>query len=249
MPSWVDLATSDQPAAKLFYGRLFGWEWQDNYMGEGQRYSMAVLKGRYAAAVFETTPMQISLGVQPHWNTYIAVDNVDETVTKIAPAGGKVIAPPFNVLGSGRMAVIADPTGGTVSLWQPVRHIGAGIVGEPGAMAWNELITDDVERASSFFAEALGVEIFKREEPFPYSAIMVDGRPVADFMRKPTEIAHIPNGWAVDFAVADCDSTAKKAESLGGQVLAQPRDSPAGRFAVLRDPQGAVFSALKLNGA
>lgn len=246
-PSWVDLSTTDQQAAKTFYGSLFGWEWEDNDMGNGSLYSMAKLKGEYAAAIYQQGQEEVESGIQPHWNTYITVDDIEAATAKVAPAGGKVIAPPFEVYDSGKMSVISDPTGGVVGFWQPVNHIGAGIVGEPGALAWNELITDDVDTAAAFFKEVLGVEIARQEQPFISAAMLVDGHVAGGLMAKPGSISHVPNGWALDFAVADCDSSAKKAESLGAAVIMQPRDVPPGRFAVLRDPQGAVFSVIKLN--
>jgi len=57
--------------------------------------------------------------------------------------------------------------------------------------------------------------------------------------------ADIPSHWMVYFAVGDTDGTAAAAERLGGGVIAAPMDSPYGRFAVLRDPQGAAFTAIR----
>jgi predicted enzyme related to lactoylglutathione lyase len=50
--------------------------------------------------------------------------------------------------------------------------------------------------------------------------------------------------WHVWFGTADPDATAAKAAALGAAVLVPPTDSPAGRFALLRDPTGAVFSVI-----
>lgn len=246
-PSWVDLATNDQDAAKKFYGSLFGWGWEDNDMGNGQFYSMAQLKGHTAAGVFTQPPDEDRNVIPPHWNTYITVNDVDATVKKVIPAGGSVMAEPFDVFDSGRMALVTDPTGGIIAFWQPVKSIGAEIVTEPGAIAWNEFITDDVEKAGAFFKEVLGVEVVSQTEPFPYTTINVDGDMVGGMMAKTPEMGEMPNVWALYFAVADCDSTVKKAESLGGKTLMQPMDSPPGRFATIQDPQGAIFSVIKLN--
>jgi predicted enzyme related to lactoylglutathione lyase len=58
--------------------------------------------------------------------------------------------------------------------------------------------------------------------------------------------AEVPPHWAVYFAVDDTDATAEKAKQLGGQVQVEPMDIPdVGRFAVISDPQGAVFSVIK----
>ena len=246
-PSWVDLGTTDQPAAKRFYGSLLGWSWDDSDMGNGEFYSMAKLKGRSAAAVFTQRADEREMGVPPHWSTYITVDDVDATTAQVEEVGGKVVAPPFDVFDSGRMSMITDPTGAFVSLWQPKSHIGAEIMNEPGALAWSELITDDAEKAAEFFVKLLGVGLVRQEQPMQYTMIEVGGRAVGGFFQKPPEEAAIPNMWALYFAVPDCDSAAKKAESLGGRVIVPPMDTPGGRFATLQDPQGAVFGVIKQN--
>ena len=251
-PSWVDLSTSDQAGAKRFYGSLLGWTWDDEDMGNGEMYSMAKLKGRSAAAVSPQRPDEKQMGIPPHWNTYITVDNVDAVTANVEQAGGKVVAPPFDVFTSGRMSVVTDPTGAFVSLWQPKDHIGAEVMSEPGALAWSELVTDDVKKASEFFSKLLGVKVVEvnmgsPDRPSMYMSMEAGGKTVGGFMLKVPEMGPVPNYWALYFAVADCDSSAKKAESLGGKVIVPPTDTPAGRFSVLQDPQGAMFSVIKLS--
>lgn len=246
-PSWVDLATTDQDAAKSFYGSLLGWDWDDNDMGNGMVYSMGQLKGKSAAGLYTQQPEEAQQGIPPHWTTYITVDDADAAASKVAGAGGQVIAEPFDVVDSGRMTVVSDPTGGIVGLWQAKQHIGAEIVNEVGALCWNELITDDVEKASKFYGDILGVDILNQTDPFPYTLLTVDERPVGGFMAKQPEMGQMPNVWVTYFSVADADSTAAKAESLGGKIMVPPMDTPVGRFAGITDPQGAMFSVIKLN--
>lgn len=246
IPSWVDLGTSDQDGAKKFYGSLFGWNWDDNDMGDGSFYSMAQLKGKSAAAVYTQRPEEASQGIPPHWTTYITVDDVDAVVGKVAGAGGQVFMEAFDVFESGRMAAIADSTGGVVALWQPKAHIGAEIVNEAGALVWSELLTDDVQKAAKFYEDILGVTVQHQTDPFPYSMIMVDEKSVGGFMAKSPEMGQMPNAWINYFAVDDADSSAAKAESLGGKIMVPPMDTPVGRFAGITDPQGAMFSVIKM---
>ena len=92
-PNWVDLPTSDQAAAKAFYAGLFGWTYDDQPMGaegEGQVYSMAVLNGHQVAAISSQPAEMAAAGAPPMWNTYLAVDSVDEATAKVEAAGGKV---------------------------------------------------------------------------------------------------------------------------------------------------------------
>lgn len=246
-PSWVDLATTDQPAAKEFYGSLLGWDWDDQDMGDGSFYSMAQLKGKSAAALYTQRDDEKQQGIPPHWTCYITVDDVDAVISKVPGAGGQVFGEAFDVFDAGRMAAIADPTGGVICLWQPKQHIGCEIVNEVGAFCWSELITDDVAKASGFFEEVLGIGVHRQTEPFPYTMMMVDGNVVGGFFPKEPEMGNMPNVWSIYFSVADCDSTAAKAESLGGKIMVPGTDTPVGRFSVLVDPQGAMFSVIKLN--
>ncbi len=246
-PSWVDLATTDQAGAKSFYASLFGWNWDDQDMGDGSTYSMGQLKGKSAAAIYTQRDDEKQQGIPPHWTSYITVDNVDEVVGKVPGAGGQAFAEPFDVFEAGRMAAIADPTGAVVCLWQPKQHIGCEIVNEVGAFCWSELITDDVPKASAFYEKVLGVGIHSQTEPFPYTMMMVDDSVVGGFMAKEPEMGQMPNVWVIYFSVSDADSTAAKAESLGGKIMVPPMDTPVGRFAGIVDPQGAMFSVIKLN--
>ena len=88
-------------------------------------------------------------GQPPAWTTYVSVEDADASIDKVKAAGGTVFVEPMDVLDVGRMAVFADPTGAAAAVWQPRRHIGAGLVNEPGALAWNELTTRDTAAAKS----------------------------------------------------------------------------------------------------
>ena len=242
-PNWVDLQTSNQESAKAFYSGLFGWTFDDQPMPEGQVYSMAMLGGHQVAAIAPQPPEMASAGVPPMWNTYLAVDSVDDAVAKVEPAGGKVAMAPFDVMDAGRMAFVMDPSGAPVALWQAGQHIGAGLVNEPGTMVWNELITTD-EGAAAFYQTVVGLTTSTMDMGIgPYTLFEAAGQMVGGTTAP--QMPGVPNHWHVYFAVDDADATAAKAGELGGSVVVPPFDTPVGRIAVLADPQGAVFSILK----
>ncbi len=141
-PNWVDLQTPDTEAAKAFYTSLFGWAYDDQPMPEGGPYSMATLGGQHVAAIAPQSPDLAAAGAPAVWNTYLAVDNVDDALAKVEAAGGQVAMPAFDVMDAGRMGFVLDPSGAAVAFWQARQHIGASLVNEPGAVVWNELITD-----------------------------------------------------------------------------------------------------------
>ncbi len=242
-PNWVDLQTTNQDAAKAFYAGLFGWTYDDQPMPQGPVYSMAMLGAHPVAAIASQSPELAAAGAPPMWNTYLAVDSVDDAVARVEAAGGKVAMAPFDVMDAGRMAFVLDPAGAAVALWQANHHIGATLVNEPGAVVWNELMTTD-PAAVAFYTGVLGLTTstidMGGEE---YTMFEADGKIVGGTTAP--QMPGVPNHWQVYFEVADADAAVAKAAELGGAVLIQPFDLPVGRMAVISDPQGAVFSIIK----
>ena len=239
-PNWVDLQTTDQPAAKAFYGEVFGWSYDDQPMDADAVYSIAKIGDAQVAAIAPQSPELKSAGALSMWNTYLAVDSVDDATAKVAAAGGTVAMAPFNVMDAGRMSFVMDPSGAAVALWQANQHIGAGLVNEPGAVIWNELITDN-PAAVSFYEQVLGLTATTADMgDDKYTMFEVDGQHVGG--TTPPQMPGVPNHWHVYFAVADADASAAKIKQLGGSVVVEPFDTPIGKMAVAADPQGAVFS-------
>ncbi len=248
-PCWTDLATSEPARAKTFYTKLFGWTYQDNDMGNGQFYSMAQLNGVDAGAIYGQAAEEIEQGISPRWSTYFNVDDVDAAAAKVVPAGGTLMMEPFDVMGIGRMALVFDPTGAVVALWQFTKQIGARVVNEPGAMTWNELSTRDTDAAAKFYEEVLGWHSHAEDMGgMDYTIFHITHEHPAGGMVKLDEShAGVRPHWLVYFAVSDCDATTVLAAENGGKVIVPPTDIPPGRFAVLSDPQGAVFGVMTAN--
>jgi predicted enzyme related to lactoylglutathione lyase len=264
VPCWVDTAQPDPEAALPFYGGLFGWEFEDGMPeGSGAHYFMGRLRGGDVAAIGS-----IPEGAPPvaMWNTYIWVDSADETAAKARAAGGGVVSEPFDVMQSGRMAVLADPEGAAFCVWEPREHKGATIVNEHGALNFNGLATRDPEGAQAFYGAVFGwstlalpagamwalpgygdhLEVGSpglREQmeqmgaPDGFIDVVAALNPIAD------DDTDTPAHWSVTFGVDDADAVAAKAGELGGEVVAGPFDAPWTRMAVIKDPQGATFIA------
>ena len=242
-PNWVDLQTTNQDAAKAFYAGLFGWTYDDQPMPQGPVYSMAMFAGHPVAAIAPQSPELAAAGAPPMWNTYLAVDSVDDAAARVEAAGGKVAMAPFDVMDAGRMAFVLDPAGAAVALWQANQHIGAMLVNEPGTVVWNELITTD-PGVVAFYADVLGLTTSTMDMGAgQYTLFEVHGEMVGGTTAP--QMPGVPNHWHVYFAVADADATVAKAAELGGAVVVEPFDTPVGRMAVVSDPQGAVFSIMR----
>jgi len=240
-PNWVDLQTTDQAAAKSFYSGLFGWSYDDQQMDAGAVYSIAKIGDGQVAAIAPQSPELKAAGAPPMWNTYLAVDSVDDATGKVAAAGGTVAMEPFDVMDAGRMSFVMDPGGAPVALWQANQHIGATLVNEPGTVSWNELITDN-PAALPFYEQVLGLTTATADMGGgnKYTTFQVGGRDVGGTV--PPPMAGVPNHWQVYFSVADADAAAAKVRELGGSVIVEPFDTPIGKMAVVADPQGAAFS-------
>jgi predicted enzyme related to lactoylglutathione lyase len=240
-PSWTDLQTPDQGAAKKFYSAVLGWDYDDSPMGDGTFYSMATVKGKHVAAISGAPPE----GVPPHWNVYVTVDDVDATTAKVEGAGGAVIAPPFDVMDAGRMSVIADPTGAMLCPWQPTGNIGAQLVNEHGALCWEELMSADVPKAAEFYKQIFGWDSDTQTNgDMTYTEWKIGDRSIGGAMKPP--MPGMPNVWGIYFAVDDTDKAAELVKANGGAVFQEPMDIEPGRFAVCADPSGAMFNVIKM---
>lgn len=245
---WFELATSDQTAAKKFYGGLFGWTDNDNPMGPDAFYTTFQLRGRKVGAAYALMPDQVQQGIAPHWGTYVAVTNVDEAVAKAKTLGGSVLAGPMDVAEHGRMAVLRDPTGAVISVWQAKQHQGVGLWGDVGAFCWSELMTRETAAATKFYTALFGWKTKVSDAAgFAYTHWQNDGADIGGMMAIMEQWGPIPPNWVNYVQVGNCDEAAAKATSLGGKVCMPPTDIPnTGRFAMLQDPQGAGFALIAL---
>lgn len=245
---WPELATTDQKAAVAFYRGIFGWDVLDSPMGPGEVYSMFTLRGAEVGAACTLRPEQRQHGVPPHWGTYISVANADDSVARAKSLGATVLAPPFDVMDAGRMAVLQDPTGAIFMLWQGKKHPGAKILNEPGALGWTELMTRDTKKAGAFYTALFGWTAKANKAVPSYTEFSVQGVPQGGMMAIEPGMGEMPPNWLPYFRVADADKTAARAKELGATIIMGPRAiENVGRFAVIQDPQGAVFAIIFLS--
>lgn len=243
-PCWVELATPDLDAAKTFYTALFGWDYEAG-PEETNFYTMPQLQGASVAGMMTQGEEERAQGVPPMWRTYVSVASADDTASKVAGLGGTVIAEPFDVMDVGRMGVFLDPEQAMFAVWQPKQHVGAGIVNETSAFCWSELTTNDIEGAKRFYSGLFGWGTDGSPE---YTEWKVGDRVVGGMLPITPEMAGVPPCWTTYFMVDDCDATAAAAAANGGSVFVEPRDIPdVGRFAVVADPQGAVFAVITMS--
>ena len=247
-PSWVDLSTSDQEAAKSFYSTLFGWEYEDNDAGNGMIYSMAQIGGSPAGAIAPQQPEEAQQGIPPHWNVYITVNDIEAVAERVPSLGGTVLMAPMDVFEAGRMIVVQDSVGAVVMFWQPIQHIGAEVRDEHGALTWTLVLTTDKDATADFYSNLLDIEVARDAMPSPDGGtvhqFVVDGQPVASIMNMPQQLLDmgVPPHWEVYFRVDDAQAACDAATANGGQLYMGPADlGPMGTIGYMQDPQGAQF--------
>jgi predicted enzyme related to lactoylglutathione lyase len=244
-PAWVDLSSSDAAASREFYSRLFGWKVEVSQDPQYGGYGIAKVGGKDVAGIGP----KMSPEAPTAWSVYIGSDDIQDLAKKVEAASGKVIAPPFDVGDQGRMAVFQDPAGAFISAWQP-KAMGGFQSGAANTFGWAELNARGFEKAIPFYKKVFGWTDKKTEmgggAP-PYTEFQLEGKSITGGMEmNPMVPAEVPSHWMVYFNVDDVDRSCKKATEAGGQEMMGPQDIPGGRFAILRDPQGAAFGILKM---
>jgi predicted enzyme related to lactoylglutathione lyase len=247
--SWIEFSTTDPDEAKVFYGELFGWQAEDTPIPEdagGGVYTICTIGGERVAAIQEQRADQRDAGIPPNWFSYITVASADEAAAKAKELGGSIHMDAFDVMTAGRMAVVGDPTGAVFGAWEAGDNIGATLVNDPGCLTSNELSTNDVERAREFYSAMFGwrIEEVDTQGGPRYWTIAHDGAAEGrnGGMRGPApEQAGVPPHWMPYFTVSSADAAIATTREAGGAVHAGPVEIPAGRIAVLGDPQGAIF--------
>ncbi|GGQ16238.1 VOC family protein [Streptosporangium pseudovulgare] len=253
VPCWVELSSADVTLSVRFYREVFGWEAVFDPRPESGGYGRFTLGGRAVAGVGPGS----GDGVPSVWNTYVATDDAGVTALKVRAAGGEVVCEPAEVFGEGVAAAFQDPWGAVFAAWQPGLHRGAEVTGEPGAFAWSELVTADPRGCDPFYASVFG---WSRGDGGTGGADgtdaiggpdgdrvewRVDGRPVAGAS---AAWGPLPPGappyWLACFAVEDVGEAVARIVHLGGSVETPPATTPAGRTAVVADPQAALFAVV-----
>jgi uncharacterized protein len=259
VPCWVDTLQPDVDAATAFYAGVFGWELGEPGEMPGDppgRYFVTQLRGRDVAGI-GSQPSD-SQPLPPSWNMYVRVASADDAASEAQRAGGTVLVEPFDAPPAGRMAVIADPTGAPVCVWQPGVRQGAQLINEAGTWSMSQLFTPDPDRAAAFYGALFGwtTETFGAGEGAVTLFRLpgyVGGEPEQPVSREVVAAMGTAQGgesahWRADFWVPDVDAAVESATRLGGRALAPPVDSPTGKTATLADPSGVSFTVSSVPG-
>ncbi|WP_316525391.1 VOC family protein [Kitasatospora brasiliensis] len=231
IPCWVVLSTPDTARAQAFYGALFDWK----FVPTGPTEAVATRYGAQVAALERARPADPTAA----WTTFLACPDPLRTTAAVRAGGGRPVRGPYEVPEQGRAVLAVDPLGARFGLWQAGTIDGAGLVDEPGALAWNEHLSPDPDAARAFYRRVFG---YTYDRPRAgHTLARVAGHPACS-IGPATPGTGAAARWLAHFATEDTDRTTERLRTLGGAVLAGPAPAPFGRTALVRDDAGAEFA-------
>jgi predicted enzyme related to lactoylglutathione lyase len=244
---WTELSTADLARSARFYRSVFGWECVERKMhvsyGRALDYSLFMLGQRNVAGLHAQIGAQRQQGARPAWLSYILVSEVDPLAARAVLLGGKLLAPPLDVADLGRLAILSDPQGARLGLWQGLR-LGAGfqVRGEPGCAAWFEHVSGDPAAAARFYSELTGVPVRRAGPSDDRRWVLGAAAPLAGFSPD-SQPSPLPPQWVVCFQVDDGQAACEKVVRANGTILMAPRGEDP-QVALVRDSAGASFGLL-----
>ena len=237
-PCWLDLSSPDPARSRAFYSQLFGWTVQE-FGPEYQGYTLFQKDGRAVGGCMEAEPAA--------WSVYLASPDARAAAAAAAAHGGAVAFEPMDIFDNGTMAVVTDPGGATVGVWQAGTEHGFGVLGEPDTPGWFELFTRDYDASVGFYRDVFGwdAHVAGDAPDFRYTTLGEGEGALAGIM---DATAFLPDGvpahWSVYFRVEDVDTTLAEVAELGGSIVRPAEDTPYGRLAQAADPLGTSFKLI-----
>ncbi|SDC59093.1 VOC family protein [Rhodococcus tukisamuensis] len=240
-PCWIDLTSSDPEQVKPFYSGLFGWAADSN---EDPQYGGYAIFSKDGKPIAGLGPQQEGNPYGNVWTIYLKSGDAAATADTAAATGGQVLMPAMQVGPQGTMAILADPAGAVIGVWQPDQHQGFSLVDEPGAPVWFETLSRSYTDALPFYEKVFGwsyTPIGDTDE-FRYSQAMIGKQMVAGVMDADGFLPEgAPSFWQFYVGVDDLDAALAKVTELGGRILRPAEDTPFGKLAAVADPLGAAF--------
>ncbi len=242
-PCWTDLFTSDTERSRAFYGETFGWTAEDPSEEFGGYFNFSKDGVQVAGGMRNDGEG----GAPDHWTVYLAVENAEGTVAAAAAQGGAVIVPAMPVMDLGSMAVVTDPGGDAIGIWQPGLHKGFGIFGEAGTPSWFELHTRNYDASVQFYREVFKWDARPMSDApeFRYTTLNDGDVQLAGVMDASVFPAGAPTGWSIYFGTEDTDKSLARIVDLGGKIVLPAEDTPYGRLAQAADPTGSLFKLVQ----
>ena len=230
---WHELLTSDPEAGAGFYSKVLGWNsrpW-DGDTGYTMLGSAAGPVG--GARVVGKDALASTAG--PNWLTYVGVPDLASALATVEGSGGRVVHPITSIPDGGRYAVITDPQGGVIGLYEPAGDMG-GSSGAPaaGPVGWHELTADDTEAALEFYKTLFGWEVLGKvpmgADVGTYYLFGIGTTQLGGAFNRPQRLPPTWPRWLVYLSVPSVTAAVEAVEAAGGQLLNGPHEVPGGAW-------------------
>jgi predicted enzyme related to lactoylglutathione lyase len=235
---WHDVLSHDPTSAAAFYCHLMGWTEQTMDVAGADHLLLVGPEGPVCGA----TPLPAiaaKAGIPPHWTSNVQVEDVDATVAAATRLGGKVVFPAADFPPIGRLAGIADPTGGSLHVYKPSKPAPQRDPRLPGNFAWSELTTPDPRAALDFYRAVFGWQKVRELAPGKRVVFGIGDRELGGIV----ENTGGPPAWLYYVRVPNIEGARVHAQTRGATVLSEAAVA-AGRACHLVDPQGAAFGLI-----
>jgi predicted enzyme related to lactoylglutathione lyase len=231
--------TTDTDKSRAFYSALLGWTTEDTGPEYGG-YINFLKDGRPIAGCMKNDDP----GKPEIWTIYLQADDAKAVTNAATENGGQVFVDAMDVMDLGTMAVLVDPGGAGVGVWQPGQHQGFQEYAEVNTPGWFELHTHDFEASVRFYEKVFKwkTNVAGDTDEFRYTTLGKDENALAGIMdARSFRPEGQPAEWFVYFRVANTDDALAKIAELGGTTVDPAQDTPYGRLATAADSTGARF--------
>lgn len=245
-PCWMDLLTSDTERAREFYGGLFGWT-AGEAAGDFEGYFMFLRDGVPVAGAMPKVAGRPGAELADQWSVYLSSPDARATARAAQARGGQLQMGPADVADLGTEAILTDPCGARVGVWQARSFPGFTVPGGTGGLAYCELLTPGYAVAVSFYQDVFGwqPQVASDTDDFRLTVLGSGEAVTAGIMDASAGPAHGASPqWMIYVRVDDADAALAQVSELGGTVTATAMDTPYGRLAGAADPSGAAFKII-----
>jgi len=249
---WHDLISDNPEASARFYSELFGWEFEpvgaSFGLGADTTYTLIRHNGRLIGGMVDQRKLAANEDIS-QWMPLISVTDIQLAATRVKTDGGTVLTPPTELADRGWLTVVSDQQGALMALVQT--RDGDPVDRKPGIgdFLWNELWTDDVDKAAMFYRDLFGYDKVTRvlDDDLTYNVLNHKGKPRAGLLKRP--IPEIDPVWVAYIRVADPAPILERVEELGGRILVEAREREiGGQVALIAGPSGAGIAIQTWDG-
>ena len=229
---WNDLLTDNVPAAKDFYGQLFGWTFETS-----GNYTVIKNNGQSIAGIAHIKGDAKNPSAS-RWLCTLSVADIDKATALIIEEGGVLNEGPVDLVNRGRGSLVRDPQGAQLMLLYA--KDGDPEDEEPalGAWLWHELWSNQANASLAFYQKLAGYEF--EGDPADYLILIKDEQWRAGI--RSVDDSELEMRWVPVVRVADTEEIAERAKQLGGKVLVDPRPTQdGGSVALLADSTNALL--------